>query len=170
MRMGEIWTHSTFPNLVKLRFHSKNHIWHCRTRLLSHLVVFLHSFSQSSVVERLIDDDDGYWFIHLYRGWLPPGWARVRSQGWTCRDYGDGWMLCVCLSVCVWIESSESVLILYFFNVDMCSTVLNGDTLLFVCLFVWHLNKVCPTLTLIAVQFMCVLIFQTKHTVCPLNK
>lgn len=113
------------------------------------------------MVEWLIDDD-GYWLtvytfvqrLPVFLGSLLAG-LELRPRGWTYRDYGDGW-LCVCLSVCVWIESSESVLILYFFNVDMCSTLLNDWLVTLFFLFVWHLNKVRPTLTHIAVEFLCV--------------
>lgn len=109
-------------------------------------------------------DDDGYCLtvdafvqrLPVFVGILHLAGLEVRYQGWTYR-------LRRCVSVCVWKESSESVLILYF----LCGPVLNsserlnGDTLF---CFVWHLNKVHLTLQC---SFCVFSMFYNLHAHCP---
>lgn len=168
-----IWTHSTFANLVKVCFDSEYHIWHCRTRLFFCLSLFYHHFltrlfsvsasfcthsPYSAVVVWLIDDY-GYWLtvytfvqrLPVFLGSLLLAGLELRSQGWTYRDYGDVWMDGVCVSECMSLNRELWVSIDFiFFYVDMCSTLLNDwmvTLFCLFCLFVWHLNKVHPTLT-----------------------
>lgn len=158
-RLGlHIWRHSTFANLVKLCFDSEYQIWHCMVGLFFCLSLFYHHFltclfsisayfctysPYSAVVVWLIDDD-GYWLtvyrfvqrLPVFLGSLLLAGLELRSQGWTYRDYGDGWMDGVCESVCMCLNRELWVSIDFiFFYVDVCSTLLNDWMVtLFVCL------------------------------------